>query len=77
MESVVGNCGKHPGFNMINCPMCEIERKSHQCHQKEGGMMRDGIAQKRCYKEHTIIIKITLFLILIGPTGRLQKATAL
>lgn len=25
MTTVVGNCGKHPGQSMINCPLCEIE----------------------------------------------------
>lgn len=23
---VVGECGKHPGFNFVNCPMCESEK---------------------------------------------------
>lgn len=25
-ENIIGNCGKHPGFGMVNCPMCEIDR---------------------------------------------------
>lgn len=25
-NEVIGNCAKHKGFNMINCPMCEVER---------------------------------------------------
>lgn len=22
-----GNCSKHPGFNMVNCPVCEVEER--------------------------------------------------
>ena len=24
---VIGNCGKHPGQSMINCPLCAIEQQ--------------------------------------------------
>ena len=27
MEKVIGNCGKHPGQNMVNCPLCAIEKQ--------------------------------------------------
>lgn len=26
-KKVVGNCGKHPGFSMVDCPMCQMESK--------------------------------------------------
>lgn len=27
MQKVIGNCGKHPGQSMINCPLCAIEEQ--------------------------------------------------
>lgn len=33
-EIAIGNCSKHPGFNFVNCPMCEIERQEAFGKQK-------------------------------------------
>lgn len=32
-DIVIGNCGKHPGFNMVNCPMCEIHERDKDSMQ--------------------------------------------
>lgn len=26
MSDIVGGCSKHPGNNMVNCPLCEIDK---------------------------------------------------
>jgi hypothetical protein len=46
-NTVYGECGKHPGENMVNCSQCEMETPQPKIKFKKGSMKAIRKAFKR------------------------------